>query len=328
MRVLLPIIYHDLTHCIERAFKEAGHETLVVDWRKSFREKRRSDVEGVCLEAAKRFRPELAFCQFQTHGVIGSGLPQYIHSIGCFSINWAGDVRHPLPEWYMELAPFFDVTSFSNGTDVDLIRGAGHRSEFLQVGYDERVYNTIGAGERSGVVFLGNNYGAYRFAESESRRAMVQAMCEAFPDDFTVYGTAWEGVAPAKNCGGFAVEGTDADILRRSLVAVGYDHFHRPGFASDRLLRATACGCAVVNQYYDGIEAEHPYVGAASSIPDMVKMVAHALAHPEEARRIGVMNAAHTLKEHRWNNRVTQMMGWMEGWQAKPQGDKFETRHA
>ena len=74
----------------------------------------------------------------------------------------------------MEAAKHFDVTAFTNMTDVELIRAAGYRSEFLQIGYDERVFNTDGAGERSGVVFLGNNYGGYKFAESDGRRAIEQ----------------------------------------------------------------------------------------------------------------------------------------------------------
>ena len=216
-----------------------------------------------------------------------------------------------MPDHYRELARYFDVTAFTNGTDVDLVRAAGFRSEFLQIGYDERVFNTDGAGDRSGVVFLGNNYGEYKFAESASRRTMVQAMAEAFPDDFKVYGTAWEGVVPAKNCGGYLHEPDSADVLRRALVAVGYDHFHRPGFASDRLLRATACGCAVVNQYYQGIEQEHPNVYAAKSIQNMVDRVRYLLYNQRHAREQGELNAANTLKQHRWNERVKQMMAWM-----------------
>lgn len=311
MRVLLPIIWHELTHCIARAFEEDGHEVCVVDWRQHFKEKRRGEVEQVCINAANMFKPDLCFAQFQTHGVVTGRFPRILRQMGCFSVQWAGDVRHPLPQHYMDAAPHFDVTSFSNFTDVELIRKAGYRSEFLQIGYDERVYHSDSDEVRSGVVFLGNNYGDYRFAESDGRRKMVKAMAEAFPDDFTVYGTSWAGEVPEKNHGGFMPEGLDADVLRRSLVAVGYDHFHRPGFASDRLLRATACGCATINQHYDGIEAEHPDVKAVRSIEEMVEAVRHALANPVESEMIGQLSAQNTLKQHRWNERVKRIEQWM-----------------
>lgn len=311
MRVLLPIIFHSLTECIARAFEEEGHTVNVVDWRNGYREKKRHETEDRVIAAAKVFKPDFAFCQFQTHGVYSSRLPKYLKSIGCFSVNWTGDVRSPLPDHYMEAAPYFDVTAFTNGKDVDTVRAAGYRSEFLQIGYDERVFNTDGANERSGVVFLGNNYGSYRFAESDGRREMVKAMAAAFPDDFKVYGTAWEGIVPAKNLGGYLHEPDSPDVLRRALIALGYDHFHRPGFASDRILRATACGCAVVNQYYEGIEQEHPDVWPAKSIDEMVAAVGYLLSEPDKAQKNGQRSAANTLKQHRWNNRVIEMMKWM-----------------
>lgn len=312
MRVLLPIIYHDLTHCIERAFQEEGHEVRVVDWRRYSKDAHRHKVEPLCIAEAKKFRPELAFCQFQAPGLITGALPRALSDMGCFSINWSGDVRSPLPDWYKVVAPYFSVTSFSNVPDVEEMRSIGYRSEFLQIGYDERLYCPPTDGrERSGIVFIGNNYGGYKYAESESRREMVKAMADAFGPLFKVYGMSWEGVVPAENVGGYVREPADADILRDAAVAVGWDHFHRAGFASDRLLRATACGCAVVNQYYEGIEQEHPHVGAARSVDEMVKMVAHALNNMDRALSFGAKSAQWTVEHHRWNERVKQMMTWM-----------------
>ena len=311
MRVLLPYIYHDLTHCIERAFQDEGHETLVVDWRKFGKESNRHKIEPYCLAAAKEFQPEFAFCQFQDRGLITHKFPEYLKSIGCFSVNWSGDVRHPLPDWYKDLAPYFSITSFTNVPDVEEIRAMGYRAEFLQIGYDETIFNTDGAGERSGVVFLGNNYSGYRFAESEGRREMVAALAKAFPDDFTVYGMSWEGIVPPKNNGGYLHETMSAPVLKKALVSCGWDHFHRPGFASDRILRGTACGCAVVNQFYEGIEEEHPNVYHAPNIAGMVDKVYFLLNQPDRAILQGKVNAANTLMEHRWNNRVKQMMQWM-----------------
>lgn len=311
MRVLLPIIFHELTHCIARAFEEEGNEVRVVNWRKYGKEGSKHKVEPYCIAEARDFQPEFAFCQFQDRGLITRALPEYLKSIGCFSVNWSGDVRHPLPYWYKQVAPYFSVTSFTNVTDVEEIRALGHSAEFLQIGYDERIFNTDGAGERSGVVFLGNNYSGYRFAESEGRREMAAALAEAFPDKFTVYGMSWEGVVPERNNGGYLHETMSAHVLKKALVAVGFDHFHRAGFASDRLLRATACGCAVVNQHYEGIEQEHPYVYGATSVENMVELVGYLLSDEHQAQKVGELNAANTLKQHRWNERVKQMMTWV-----------------
>ncbi len=312
MKVLLPIIYHDLTHCIARAFTDAGHEVRVVDWRHFSKRQHKHKVEPMCIREAMDFRPDLAFCQFQAPGLITSALPKALRELGCFSINWSGDVRHPLPLWYKELAQFFDVTSFTNMPDVEEVRAMGHRAEFLQIGYDERLYYPPPPGwERCDVVFIGNNYGGYKYAESESRRRMVKALADAFGPRFRVYGMSWDGEVPEENVGGYVREPADADILRDAAVAAGWDHFHRAGFASDRLLRATACGCAVINQYYDGIEQEHPHVGAARSVEEMVAMVRHALDNHDRAQHFGAMSAKWTLEHHRWNERVKQMMTWM-----------------
>lgn len=316
MKVLLPIIYHELTECIERAFQEEGHETLVVNWRQWSKDSRKHLIEPETIKAAKAFRPDFAFCQFQAPGLISAKLPLALREMGCFAVNWSGDVRHPLPDWYKELAPHFAVTSFTNVPDVDEIRAMGHRAEFLQIGYDERLY-CPGNDERSGVVFIGNNYSGYKYAESGSRREMVKRMAAEFGPLFKVYGMCWETEVPAENVGGYLREPMDADVLRKALVAVGWDHFHRPGFASDRLLRATACGCATVNQYYLGIEEEHPSVGAAKDIDQMVAMVWHALNNPQEARQVGQMAAVNTLKQHRWNERVRQMMTWLQDHSGK-----------
>lgn len=306
MRVLLPVIWHELTYCIGRAFEDAGHEIRVVDWRKYSKEQHRHRIEPYCIEEARAFLPDLAFCQFQAPGLITPKFPKELKDLGCFSVNWTGDVRHPLPDWYKEVAPYFSVSAFTNLTDVEEVRALGHRSEFLQIGYDARIYNTEGAGVRSGIVFLGNNYGGYKYAESQSRRDMVHAMKEAFGDDFKVYGMSWE---PYR--GQYVREPEDAPILRQSLIALNWDHFHRPGFASDRLLRATACGCYTISQYYEGIDEEHPDVVAVRSIPEMVDAVKVALSNPERTQALGAKMAAHTPTAHQWGNRVKIIEGWM-----------------
>lgn len=307
MKVLLPIIWHELTHCIARAFEERGHEVRVVDWRRHAKAHGTLKVEPLCIREAMDFRPDVAFCQFQHEGLITDALPRALTSIGCFSINWSGDVRHPLPDWYKQLAPHFSVTSFTNVPDVQEILALGYNAKFLQIGYDERIYYPPPPGtERSGVVFIGNNYGGYKYAESQSRREMVAALSETFRERFRVYGMSWQGIARPESIGGYIAEPGDATILRSAAVAVGWDHFHRPGFASDRLTRATACGCAVVNQYYEGITEEHPWVVPVDTVDAMVEAVGRML----EAPHGGPENARNTLAQHTWTDRVKQIEQW------------------
>lgn len=301
MKVLLPIIYHELTECIVRAFEERGHDVRVVNWRRY-----RSRAESLCIREAMDFRPDLAFCQFQSPDIITEAFPRALNAIGCYSINWCGDVRDPLPYWYTHLAPHFTMTAFTNWTDVHELRSLGHSATFLQIGYDPRIYHPPTHGsERSGVVFIGNNYG-YKFEESDSRREMVARLSETFGHRFKVYGNAWDHIVGRASLGGYVKEPGDAAILRNAAVAVGWDHFHRPGFASDRLLRATACGCAVINQHYDGIADEHPWVVPVHSIEAMVEAVGTML----EAPHGGEQNARNTLAQHTWTDRVKQIEQW------------------
>jgi len=310
MKVLAAYIYHELTHCIKRAFEQEGHTVRVFDWR-AYGERNKHLVEGELIKSARGFKPDLTFCQFQAPGIISRHTPDVLRSIGCFSVQWSGDVRSPLPQHYIDQSASFDVTSFSNMTDVDGLRKLGHRSEFLQIGYEPLIYNNEGNADRSGVVFVGNNYGGYKFAESAGRREMVQRMAKEFPEQFKAYGMSWEGIIPQRNIGGYLREPADADVHRAALVSLGFDHFHRPWFASDRLLRATACGAFVINQHYEGIETEHPYVIGTHSIDQMVNAVRYALDNPKQSVEVGKMNAENTLKQHLWNSRVRTIESWM-----------------
>ena len=148
---------------------------------------------------------------------------------------------------------------------------------------------------------LGNDYGD-RFPLSEARAAMVERMKAEFGDQFKAYGKRQDNKAttPAQ----------EVAIYQSALVAINYDHFNRPLFASDRILRAQACGAAVVSMAYEGINDEHPYVGAAETLDDMVKMVRFALDNPGRAAALGKMGADHTLSMHRWNNRFETIEQW------------------
>jgi hypothetical protein len=309
VKVFLPIIWNDLSRCVLRAFRDQGCETLVFDRQAHSSLLAREELERELIDWARSFGPQLAFCQFQAPGVISSAFPSALREINCFNVNWCGDVREPLPQWYLDVAPYFNVTAFSNWQDVLTLRAAGHRAEFLQIGIDEHLYTPMGSPHgRKGVVFIGNNWLNY-YPEGKNRIRMVQALAAALGGEFQVYGQGWAGLVPNRSHGGEIEQPADADVYRAAKVAVGWEHFRRAGFASDRLLRATACGCRVIQSHYEGIEADHPHVDAVETVEEVVLATRAALAAGDAS--IGTRNARHTLTHHTWSQRVEQIMAWM-----------------
>lgn len=229
MRILLPIIYHSLTECIARAFTDAGHEVRVVDWAQC------ADPDAAIRAAAESFRPDLAFMQFQRGGKVSTGTCDIMRNNGAVVFNWSGDVREPLPKWYVELGPHVNATLFTNWPDVLEMRSHGMKSDFLQVGYEQRIYCYEGPKmDCPPIVFLGNNYGAGRFPNSQQRIDMVEALRKEFGKDFAVYGNGWGSrhLNPKE----------EAAVYRSCKVAIHQDHFTREGFFSDRWLRIGGCG--------------------------------------------------------------------------------------
>lgn len=293
----------------DRCARELGHETLRIEWRRYFGGKRpdASQVpafQRAVIAEAELFMPDIVFAQLQTPDVVTNDTFDALRELGAFVVNWSGDVRSPIPSWYLATAPHVDVTSFSNQTDVDAVIGKGFRSEYLQIGYDETIYSPgVVEHTRRGVVFLGNHYAGV-FPETDARSAMVKRMREEFATDFTLRGGNWhkhiKGTSPAE----------EVDIYRRALVAINWDHFNRPMFASDRILRAQACGCAVVSNHYEGIETEHPDVVATRSLDEMVDRVRDLLSDPDHAKQVGQWCASNVLERHTWHKRIQTILSW------------------
>lgn len=284
----LALVSPDNDGMIDRGFRARGHEVKRVDWKApQANEQTTANAEWA----------DMCFFQGQGTTAITGKTLDTLRSKGVFVISWTGDVRDDV-EWYKAMAPHVDLTLFTNGTDIDLMREAGFKADYLQVGYNEEVYHSNGNEERSGVVFMGQNSGN-RFPESQARALMVERMRSEFGKDFAVYGHGW-GTK-------YLLPQQEADTYRRALIALNWDHYQRPLFHSDRLLRAQACGCAVISHNYPGIEDEHRPVGNPASLDDMVKMVSYALNHPDRSVLTGAVSAAHVRENHQWSNRTERL---------------------
>jgi hypothetical protein len=265
----------------DRACTDLGHHVDRIDWgRYSYAER-----QLLLLETCNH---DVLFMQLQNPDVVSKTILKAIRDRGTMVINWTGDVRDPIPQHYIDLAPHVDITAFTNLPDVIAMQDLGYDARFLQIGYDPDIYNTEGRiTNKRLVVFIGNDY-RDRFPLSAARREKVMALHKAFPSEFAAYG---------KGFGKMLLQGKDATVYKEALIAISLDHFHRTGFHSDRYLRSMACGAYTID-------------GTALSADALVAIVREALANPRETERLGLLQAEETYKMDRWHNRINTIEQW------------------
>lgn len=287
--------------CIDLGFMENGYGVHRIDWQ------RYVDPSGAAMEQVGW--PDVVFFQGQGTEKIAPAALDALRKRGAFVINWTGDVRDDV-DWYAKMAPHVDLTLFTNLTDVDKMRSLGFKADYLQVGFDHRVFN-IGEvqHERKGIVFMGNHYGT-KFPQSAFRKQMAERMKAEFDDEFTHYGIGWgPGVSHAPPL-------KEVEIYRRSLIAIGADHYIRPYFASDRLLRSQACGACVLQQEYPGLAEEHPTVMTWNTLDELVEICRKLLLDPDFCIGLGSIHARRVQENCRWSNRVQQLETLIAKYQA------------
>lgn len=312
MNVLHIGILHSPNLAISRSFRERGHDVTEYDCRGT------ADINSVAVREVSTSKYDLVFMQIQAAGIIAEATCDAMRASGAMTFLWNGDLREDI-EWTKRLAPHVDITSFTNETDNDIIRALGHDARYLQIGYDDLIYNTgfsaasmtpngfaqSPAATRSGIVFMGNDYKA-RFPQSYDRFKMVTTMKNEFGDAFTVYGNGWgkgaRHLSPHQ----------EAEAYNNALIAIGMDHFLRPYFASDRLLRSQACGACVLQQMYPGVEEEHPNVLLWDTVDQLVSVCRALLRTPVTTAEYGILQAKNTFANHRWHNRVEVLEKWVQ----------------
>ena len=200
-------------------------------------------------------------------------------------INWTGDVRSPIPDWYKDLAPYC-VTMFTNMNDVKEMTSLGFKSDYLQIGYDPNIFNPSALPSADhDVVMLANNYNN-AFPLSKYRIDVVNALREEFKDRFGLYGTGWQ------KCNGNVNNSQilEAGIYAGSKIAISCSHFEYERYFSDRLLRSMGVGKAmVISHNYPGINADFAdnTLETFMDIEDLI-LQCKAYLRNEEARKFMV----------------------------------------
>ena len=268
---------------IDRAWSELGHTVHRLDWPYYVKKRGKLAFQQKLLSEASSNLYDVIFMQLQTPDVIQRETVENLRRLGAFVINWTGDVRENI-DWYKNLAPSFNVTAFTNQTDIDIIRSMGYNAHYLQIGYDETIYKYKHQ-ERKGVVFLGNNY-PNRFPESSTRERIVR--CYA-TKGLQIYGKGWSGKRNR------TMPEQEVRIYQKARFALNIDHFDRPLFYSDRVLRAQACGAVICQMGKTHISEEHPYT--LKGYPKEIDVFCNDVGNN------GKLAAEYTREHHTWHSR-------------------------
>jgi spore maturation protein CgeB len=265
------------------------------------------DVNSNVLAFIKKTRIDIAFLQYQQTPITIELLTE-LHNSGIFIINWTGDVRVPLPDWYKIISKSVNLTLFSNEDDPLEIRSIGQQSDFLNIGYNELIYTPVGYRkiETYDVVFMGNNYND-TFTLGNFRHDMVTSLYNKYGSKFGLFGINWKEF-PATNLNNNPHE--EAAIYRSSKMAISLSHYHMNRYFSDRMFRIMGCRTLCLAKRYPGIEKDFKdkvHLVVWDTIDQLYELIDYYKNNTLERLRIAYNGYEHVLYNHTWTSRIKEL---------------------
>lgn len=255
------------------------------------------------LKAFAEFNPDIVFIHTQRSGVVSNGAAAEMRKTAKV-VNFTGDVRWPVPDFYKSLGRNIDMTLFTNMEDVNELKRLLIPSDFLQVGFDSENFNPDGpVNEKTPeIVFLGNNYGRM-FPLSEQRELMVRTLKEVYKDRVGIYGTGWNewGNGPIES---YSEEGK---VYRGCKIAISLSHFNRSRYASDRLFRIMGSGAFCLTHDYKELDLDF-IVGQdldkfdGKNINELISKINYYLENEQEREEIALNGCIKARQMFTWHN--------------------------
>jgi spore maturation protein CgeB len=255
------------------------------------------------------FKPDIVFMQLQHAGVISIPTAQYLAE-NSITVNWTGDVRHPIPFWYAELGKHIDCTLFSNMNDVDTFNALGIPANYLQVGFDEHTFTPHGNKNPHypDIVFLGSNYlDSFEFPLSRLRYQMVQTLNKRYGARFMAYGNNWAKLQGREQ---FLHPPQEAEAYRSSKISINLSHFDYGRYSSDRMLRMMGSGGFCLTHHFKDIEKDYDvgtHVATWNGIDSLIRQIDYFLDHPDEREQIRQAGCDFVRGNYTWNNVMEEL---------------------
>ncbi|MES2395657.1 MAG: glycosyltransferase [Bacteroidota bacterium] len=247
-------------------------------------------------------RPDIIFLQLQTDGIIDKHTAAYI-SQKSFTINWTGDVRSPLPQWFKDIAPHIGVTLFTNMNDVDQMRAMGFRADYMQIGFPTKIFNSKAkAVNVPDIIFMGNNVGG--FPLSSMRKQMVDILKQKYGNRFAVYGVGY----PGSNY--IPLQTEEVKHYRGCKVAINISHFNFRRYSSDRIFRLMGSGAFCLSHHYQDIEKDFEigaHLDVWKNFEELTSKIDYYLKNEDIRKCIAKTGCEHVHKNHTWMNRIDDL---------------------
>lgn len=281
----MKILHCGMTACGEplNGFQKALIK-VCIDYREINNASIAKDAEIICVN--RELQPNIIFFQYQQPDVITlSTLRQIkIDNPNSFVVNFTGDVRYPLPQWYIDFGMLIDCTMFSNVTDVWEARRLGINSGYLQYGIDPEIFYPKESPMQKEIVFLGNNY-QNQFPLSVKRGEMVRFLKREYGDRFGAYGSNWENGDGNLNHS----QKEESELYRGCKIAINYSHFDYERYSSDRMFRIMASGAFCLTHRYAGIHLDFEggeNVAIWDTFEHLKEQIDYYLSNEPERKRI------------------------------------------
>lgn len=259
---------------------------------------------------AQLYKPDLTFIQVQTADIISFDAIKELKKNGSYVVNWTGDVRFPLPEWYIDMGKLIDNTLFTNLTDVETARARGIKSEYLQIGIDETIYTPQGSTMYvPEIVFLGNNYNGM-FPLSNMRSDMIQQLRGRYGNKFGVFGNGYSNANGNFNHS----QEAEARVYRTAKIAINLSHFSYKKYSSDRLFRILGTGKALCLSHRfplmeeDFVDGYH--LRSWGEISQLFSLIDYYLSPANDEERIRIATQGRELchSKFTWDAMINNLM--------------------
>lgn len=282
-------------YTITNAFKSVFEKVDTLYWDEFKDIKQMNEIVQARVKAE---RYDAVFMQIQGGNIISFETAKVLseHSL---VFNWTGDVRADI-SWFIELGPYV-VTLFTNNTDVKKMKELGFRSEYLQCGYDHKIYFNKEVKRYDNIAFCGNYYPEMQFPLTKERVEAVRFLKTYYPDNFNLYGNKWDKLLFKSE--GIANNEKEALLYNVTSLALSISHFNYSRYFSDRLLREMACGCCVLSHRFKDCELEFTdgkEIVFWDDHKDLLKKIDYYFTHPQKARDIGNEAAKYVSTNYTW----------------------------